>query len=547
MAATATLETAAEPLEFKIATEDWELEQVFRLNYRTFVEEIPQHKPDPTGKLVDKFHRENTYIICLRGRELLGMVTVRGQRPFSLDEKLSNLDSYLPAGHTPCEVRLLSVEKDHRRGNVFHGLLTMLVQHCRKQGYDLAVISGTVRQLKLYNRLGFIPFGPLVGTHDALYQPMYLTHESFEQRWGSLLTLSKTPPSVRTIVNLLPGPVCIGRQVRRAFAEEPVSHRSESFMETLHETKDMLCRLTNARYVEILMGSGTLANDAIAGQLSLGGEHGLILSNGEFGRRLIEHATRWRLSFDKIELEWGDVFNGDDIRRAVEQNPRIKWLWAVHCETSTGVLNDLDFVKQLCAEHGIGLCMDCISSIGTVPVDLRGVYLASGVSGKGMRAFPGLALVFYNHKMTPAPTQLPSYLDLGFYAAKKGIPYTISSNLILALHAALQRFDAQDVYKKNAEFSAALRAKLRAMNFQIVTPEQHVSPAVITIALPQKIKSASVGRRARNAGYLLSYGSEYLLKRNWIQICLMGEYSKRKVISLLHLLQGICNAALHKV
>jgi aspartate aminotransferase-like enzyme len=335
--------------------------------------------------------------------------------------------------------------------------------------------------------------------------------------------------------------------VRRAFAEEPVSHRSESFMETLHETKGLLCQLTNAHHVEILMGSGTLANDAIAGQLSLLAQHGLILSNGEFGRRLIEHATRWRLPFDTIQLEWGEVFDREAVRSALDRNPRIKWLWGVHCETSTGMLNDLAFLKEICAERDIHLCMDCISSIGTVLVDLRGVHFASGVSGKGMRAFPGLALVFYNHKLAPAPTQLPSYLDLGFYAAKKGIPYTISSNLILALHAALKRFDTQDVFTKNAEFSARLRARLRAMNFNLITPEEHGSPAVITIALPKEIRSASIGRRARNAGYLLSYGSEYLLKRNWIQICLMGEYSKRKVISLLHLLQGICDAALHKI
>jgi aspartate aminotransferase-like enzyme len=541
--------TETAPLEFKIASEEWEFEQIYRLNYRTFVEEIPQHqdKADPTGMLVDKFHKENTYIICLRDKQLLGMVTVRGKRPFSLDDKIPNLDSYLPPGRAICEVRLLSVEKDHRRGQVFHGLMTMLVQYCNKQGYDLAVISGTVRQLELYKRLGFVPFGPLVGTHDALYQPMYLTRESFEKRWAALLSLSKKPASVRTIVNLLPGPVSIGRQVRRAFAEEPVSHRSELFMETLLDTKKLLCQLTGTHHVEILMGSGTLANDAIAGQLSLTPQHGLILSNGEFGRRLIDHATRWRLSFDTLQRDWGEAFEPEAIRNAVERNPRIKWLWAVHCETSTGVLNDLTFLKAVCAERNIRLCMDCISSIGTVPVDLRSVYLASGVSGKGMRAFPGLALVFYNHKLAPAPTQLPCYLDLGFYAAKRGIPFTISSNLIQALHMALTRFDPKEVFGGNAKFSARLRAKLRAMNFQLVTPDDHVSPVVITIALPKEIKSISVGRRAKNAGYLLSYGSEYLAKRNWIQICLMGEYSRRKVVSLLHLLRGLCDAATQKL
>ena len=32
---------------YRIAREPWEFEQIHRLNYRTFVEEIPQHPPNP--------------------------------------------------------------------------------------------------------------------------------------------------------------------------------------------------------------------------------------------------------------------------------------------------------------------------------------------------------------------------------------------------------------------------------------------------------------------------------------------------------------------
>ncbi len=99
-------------------------------------------------------------------------------------------------------------------------------------------------------------------------------------------------------MNLLPGPVTIGREVREALAEEPVSHRSENFIDAFRRTQQLLCKLVGSRHIEILMGSGTLANDTIAGQLSLMPGNGLILSNGEFGDRLIDHATRFGLSFD---------------------------------------------------------------------------------------------------------------------------------------------------------------------------------------------------------------------------------------------------------
>jgi hypothetical protein len=162
------------PISFKIATEAAEMDQIFRLNYRTFVQEIPQHKPNPERRLVDRFHHENTYFIATRQDQLIGMMAVRDRRPFSLDEKLGNLDDYLPAGVKVCEIRLLSVVPSYRNGRVFQGLLTMLLEYGRRHQLDLAVISGSVRQSRLYQHLGFTPFGPPVGPSAAKYQPMYL-------------------------------------------------------------------------------------------------------------------------------------------------------------------------------------------------------------------------------------------------------------------------------------------------------------------------------------------------------------------------------------
>ena len=169
-------------LQFKIATEDWEFAQIHQLNYATFVEEIPQHSANPDQALIDKFHRENTYIICLDRGKVVGMIAVRAKRPFSLDAKLKDLDSHLPPGRRLCEIRLLAVDKKHRNGWVFWGLGKLLTEHCLRQGYDLALISGTPRQQKLYKHLGFVPFGPPVGTADAPFQPMYLSFEAFQRR-----------------------------------------------------------------------------------------------------------------------------------------------------------------------------------------------------------------------------------------------------------------------------------------------------------------------------------------------------------------------------
>src|SRR5438105_7544088 len=276
------------PLIFKSAAEGWEFEEIHRLNYRTFVEEIPQHQASPSQRLVDKFHEENTYLISLSGRKLAGMLAVRGNRPFSLDQKLEKIDSYLPAGRKVCEIRLLAIEKKFRGAQVLQGILALLWQHGIEKGYDLAIISGTPRQFRLYQHLGFIPFGPLVGSGEAQFQPMYVTIETFEATAREFLRSSPSRAFQPSAVNFLPGPVTVRREVRRAFEQAPESHRADAFVKDLEATKSVLCEMTRAKRVELFLGSGTLANDVIAAQLSLENKRGLILSNGEFGERLID-------------------------------------------------------------------------------------------------------------------------------------------------------------------------------------------------------------------------------------------------------------------
>jgi aspartate aminotransferase-like enzyme len=517
------------PLQFKVATEEWEFEQIHELNYRTFVEEIPQHQPAEQPRLVDKFHEENTYLICLAGRRVVGMLAARGRRPFSLDQKLPNLDSYLPPGRRPCEVRLLAVEKEFRNSQVFRGIIALMWQYGTERGYNMAIISGTTRQQKLYRHLGFVPFGPLVGKGEAMFQPMYLTLEGFEKKAEEFFSMPVNSPGP---ASFLPGPVSIHREVRKAFERQAESHRSDRFVSDFQRVRERLCQLTGARQVQILLGSGTLANDTVAAQLSLQAKPGLVLSNGEFGDRLVDHARRFGLTFDTLQFPWGEAFDMPAIQQFLSRSPAVGWLWFAHGETSTGMLNPLSPLQSLCAKMKIKLCADCMSSVGVGPVNLEGVYLAAAASGKGLAAYPGLCMVFYNHTISHS-TRLPRYLDLGWYAEHQGIAFTHSSNLVRALDAALRRVDWPKKYAQLAEDTAWLRERLRALGLNLITPDPEAMPGVITIAPGHGQSGFEMAQRLEQAGFLLSCNSDYLRQRNWIQICLMGEYSREKLDGLL--------------
>src|SRR5687767_9564826 len=98
-------------------------------------------------------------------------------------------------------------------------------------------------------------------------------------------------------INFSTGPVALHYKVKEALIEDPIPHRCEEF-QTLKDDITILYRNEfNVKDVYFLTGSGTTANEAMIQQIKMLNKPGLILSNGEFGNRLINQATINDLTF----------------------------------------------------------------------------------------------------------------------------------------------------------------------------------------------------------------------------------------------------------
>ena len=507
------------PYRYTVADDPRQLEQIHELNHQTFAVEIPQHVPSADGVRVDRFHEENTYLVALDGKTVVGMMAMRGERPFSLDAKLDDLDAHLPPERPIVEIRLLAVRPERRHGRAFFGLMAFAIRWMVRQGFQMAIISGTTRQLDLYRRLGFRPFGPLVGHEGAQFQPMVTMLADTVRQMPDAL-----PPSSEIGINLLPGPVELAPAVREALSRPLQSHRGAAFLEMHARVIERLKTLVRAHNIALLMGTGTLANEAVAAHLAAWGAPGLVLSNGEFGDRLIDHATRHQLDHQVIQVPWGEPF---DLQEVAAQARAIQpaWIWAVHGETSTGVLNDLPALLELANEHGARLCLDAVSTIGAVPVDLSGVLMASGVSGKALGSAAGLAFVAYD-ALPPAARPLPRALDLAYNQAKGGVPFTSSSLLVAALDAALAEATPARMERLLAQ-GDLVRDRLRQLGFPLVAPDSASLPTVQTVELGNVAEA--VGRRLEALGVFTSHRSGYLRERGWLQLCTMGALTDRQL------------------
>ncbi|HEV3263867.1 MAG TPA: aminotransferase class V-fold PLP-dependent enzyme, partial [Gemmataceae bacterium] len=364
---------------FKRAETPQEIEQIHRLNYQTFVSEIPQHADPGNGRLVDKFHHKNAYFIAVEEDQVIGMVCGHDQPPFSVADRLADPEIIQRPGMRPLEVRLLAVRPEKRNSTIFFGLLWMLYEHAHRQGYTHLLLSGIEERLPLYQRLGCQPLGPAVPCGQAAFVPMMMTVGHLPARLKRVKQLWEThvdhesskawpddsPTTPSREVCLLPGPVTVAPAVQQAYQQPPIYHRGEEFITLFRKVRQTLGDLTGGRDVALLNGSGTLANEAVAALLAAlpSKGRGLLLVNGEFSQRLALQAIRFGLTPRLLAWPWGQPWDLHEVAAALDEEPPGSWVWGVHQESSTGVLNDLPGLVRTARSRGIRVCVDCISSL----------------------------------------------------------------------------------------------------------------------------------------------------------------------------------------
>jgi aspartate aminotransferase-like enzyme len=506
---------------FKEASTPEEFFAIARLNHQIFVEEVGQHPATETGSLVDPFSAKSDYFIAKRDDLLVGMVAVHDRPPFSVAAKMPDPSRLDALGPRLLEVRLLAIQPAHRRSRVFAGLLYAVLTRAVTQNHTHLLISAVDAQRTLYERLGFCSLGPPVQRGRAFFTPMALEVQSLcpvtvnrFRKWAT-----GTNP-----VALLPGPVQASTLVKRAFALPLISHRSKAFIDDFEDIRNRLQNLSGGLRTALFPGSGTLANDVVGAAIAAdrSRQKGLVLVNGEFGDRLANHARRWRLPHDVLRWEWTESWDLDRVRLLLDRDSAINWIWAVHLETSTGRLNDLCGLRQLVQGRSIDLYLDCVSSFGAIEPHLEAVSLATTVSGKSLGAYAGVAAVFVAEPERFDSKSFPPSLDLPATVKAVGPLTTFASPVIRALREALKTQDTKKwrCYAAQGEW---VRNRLTEIGLHPLVRGKDAAPVITTFSPRAGECSLSVLKRCAMAGFLIAGESDYLIKRNILQIASMGD------------------------
>src|SRR5262245_29496664 len=195
-----------------------------------------------------------------------------------------------------------------------------------------------------------------------------------------------------------PGPLTTSRTVKQAMLCD-LGSRDAAFIELVRDIRRRLLTLgevPSEEFTAILMqGSGTFGIEAVLGSVVPPNGKLLVIANGAYGRRIAQIAAV--LKIDRIVLTYPEDHLPDltAIARTLAADSAITHVAAVHCETTSGIINPVAAIGALARNHGKHYIVDAMSSFGAVPLNLETAaidYMISSAN-KCIEGVPGFSFV----------------------------------------------------------------------------------------------------------------------------------------------------------
>jgi 2-aminoethylphosphonate-pyruvate transaminase len=320
--------------------------------------------------------------------------------------------------------------------------------------------------------------------------------------------------------------------------------RDATFLDINEATLGQLVEIVNggAAYVAVPMqGSGTFAVEAMLTTFIPKTGKVLILTNGGFGRRaariseiarhhVLVHQTPENVSPDLTAVE-----------QILIREPAITHIFAVHCETSSGILNPIENLALLAASYRKNLLIDAISTYGGIKLDaptLKFDALAASPN-KCLEGVPGLSFVICRKGALDATKGNATTLVLDLYDQWQHFVetgqyrFTPPTHVVVALHQALEEFTAEGGVgsrgRRYQENSRVLVESMRALGFETFLPDHLRAPIVVTFLTPDDPHFAfeEFYQKLKARGYIIYQGK--LSHAKSFQIACMGRLNAQEM------------------
>lgn len=345
-----------------------------------------------------------------------------------------------------------------------------------------------------------------------------------------------------------PGPSMVSSRVLRAMAHPLLGHLDPKFIELMKEVQELL-RYTFQTENEMTLpvsGTGSAGMEATVANLLEPGDSILIAVNGYFGERLVDMAGRYGATVHRLDKPWGEVATPEEVDAALKANPA-KVVAVVHAETSTGAMTPLEGMAEVAHKHGALLLVDCVTSLGGIPlkIDEWGIDIAYSGTQKCLSCPPGLSPVtvgskgreaFHNRKTKVANWYLDLTMLEHYWGDDRTYHHTAPISMNFALREALRLVQEEGLearYQRHRENSKLLWDGLEELDLRLIVPEKHRLPTLTTVAIPEGVNDADVRGRLLNDYNIEIAGGLGAFKGKAWRIGLMGHSSNKQNVELL--------------
>src|SRR5829696_1085916 len=298
---------------------------------------------------------------------------------------------------------------------------------------------------------------------------------------------------------LTPGPLSTSRSVKEAMVHDWGS-RDARFLRVNKAVLDGLPHIIygEGRFVTAPMqGSGTFAVEAMLTTFVPRNGKVLVLINGAYGhraKRILDIAGRKAVVHETAEDTSPDLAA---VERILKRQKSVTHVFAVHCETTSGILNPIEKIDGIAARHGKRLLIDAMSAFGALPLDSRKVAFdaVAASSNKCIEGVPGLGFVLARREALAATKGNATTLVLDLHDQHQNFEttgqyrFTPPIHVIVAFHQALEEFWAEGGVAgrggRYAENGRILIDGMRALGFEPLLPPALQAPIIVTFHMPR--------------------------------------------------------------
>ena len=298
---------------------------------------------------------------------------------------------------------------------------------------------------------------------------------------------------------LTPGPLTTSYSTKKAMLHDWGS-RDQQFIDLNQSIRDSLVKLIegkNTYQCVPMQGSGTFAVESMISSLTTKGSNILILINGAYGQRMKKMCDYLNRNTIEYEVPEHETHNLNKLEEIIDQNKKLTHVFAVYCETTSGILNPINEIANLVENKKLSLFIDAMSAFGALPLSSKNITFdaVAASSNKCLEGVPGVGFILVKNNVIENAKGNSHSLSLDLYdqwqamEKNKQWRFTPPTHVLAAFSQAIKEHEKEGGvdgrykrYKKNCQI---ICNGMKELGFEQLLPDELQAPIIITFKQPK--------------------------------------------------------------